>query len=215
MSSFKNKSLATLSAAAFALTLSNSPSFANEDTAKAIAGIIALGAIGAAIAHDQHKNGHRQYTNHPKVHAEENAVGRCMYRVKNEVKNAGGYRANLDHVKSVNTAGSGALDVKMVVTGYYDFGHRTSDVNCTVHNNKVSKFSYHNAAADAAKRPTHDNAPTAGSNERAYYDDGCREGTRDAKSSMSSVYERYSDMYDSRFEPYFKQGYEVCWKHYR
>ena len=77
------------------------------------------------------------------------------------------------------------------------------------------RIGYGNAAADAAKKPTHDNAPTAGSNERAYYDDGCMEGTRDAQASMSSVYERYADMYDSRFEPYFKLGYEACWKHYR
>jgi hypothetical protein len=77
---------------------------------------------------------------------------------------------------------------------------------------------YQNAAADARRsssRPSHDNAPRAGSNERAYYDDGCHEGTGDAKMGMSMAYERHSDMYDSRFEPYFKQGYEACWQHYR
>lgn len=74
---------------------------------------------------------------------------------------------------------------------------------------------YGNAAADAKKKPRHADAPTAGSNERAYYDDGCREGTRDAKSSMSMAYERHSDMYDSRFEPFFARGYEACWKHFR
>jgi len=74
---------------------------------------------------------------------------------------------------------------------------------------------YANAAADANKRPAHGNAPTPGSNERAYYDDGCLEGTRDANASMSMAYERHADMYDSRFEPYFAQGYEECWKHFR
>jgi len=61
----------------------------------------------------------------------------------------------------------------------------------------------------------HGSAPTPGSNERAYYDDGCSEGTRDAKASMSMAYERHADMYDSRFEPYFAQGYEACWRHFR
>lgn len=52
---------------------------------------------------------------------------------------------------------------------------------------------------------------TPGSNEQAYYDDGCVAGTQDGKASMSSVYQRYSDQYDTRFEPYFRQGYEACW----
>jgi len=77
------------------------------------------------------------------------------------------------------------------------------------------KIGFANAAADARGKPAHDDAPTEGSNERAYYDDGCHEGTRDAKASMSMAYERHSDMYDRRFEPYFAQGYEVCWKHHR
>ena len=77
---------------------------------------------------------------------------------------------------------------------------------------------YQNAAADAQKRPSrpsYDNAPTQGSNERAYYDDGCHEGTSDAQMSMSMAYVRHSDMCDSRFEPYFRQGYEHCWKMFR
>lgn len=57
--------------------------------------------------------------------------------------------------------------------------------------------------------------PTPGSNERAYYDDGCGKGTSDAKASMSMAYERHAEMYDTRFEPYFKQGYEACWKKFR
>ena len=52
---------------------------------------------------------------------------------------------------------------------------------------------------------------TPGSNEQAYFDDGCVAGTRDGKAGMSSVYERYSDQYDTRFEPYFRQGYQACW----
>jgi opacity protein-like surface antigen len=80
------------------------------------------------------------------------------------------------------------------------------------------EIGYGNASADARKKPskpTHDNAPTPGSNERAYYDDGCHEGTTDAQASMSMAYERHSDMYDRRFEPYFRDGYEHCWKMFR
>jgi hypothetical protein len=80
---------------------------------------------------------------------------------------------------------------------------------------------YGNASADARKESSydqessHNGAPTPGSNERAYYDDGCRAGTQDAKLSMSMAYERHSDSYDRRFEPYFAQGYEACWKKHR
>lgn len=77
---------------------------------------------------------------------------------------------------------------------------------------------YQNAAADAKKaikQPNYDNSPTPGSNEREYYDDGCHEGTVDAQNNMSMAYERHSDMYDRRFEPFFKQGYEACWKQFR
>ncbi len=77
------------------------------------------------------------------------------------------------------------------------------------------KIGYANAAADAKGPPRHEGAPTPGSNERAYYDDGCHEGTADAKMSMSMAYERHADMYDSRFEPFFKDGYDKCWKHHR
>jgi hypothetical protein len=77
---------------------------------------------------------------------------------------------------------------------------------------------YQNAAADAkkaTKQPRYDNAPTPGSNERAYYDDGCHEGTSDAQMSMSMAYARHADMYDRRFEPFFRDGYEHCWKMFR
>lgn len=81
------------------------------------------------------------------------------------------------------------------------------------------RIGYSNASADANRSRSSasydSDLPTAGSNERAYYDDGCREGTKDAKMSMSMAYMRHSDMYDSRFEPYFAKGYEACWKKYR
>jgi hypothetical protein len=57
--------------------------------------------------------------------------------------------------------------------------------------------------------------PRHGTNERAYYDDGCKAGKSDAKDNMSNAYQRHGDDYDSRFEPYFKQGFEHCWSKYR
>lgn len=55
-------------------------------------------------------------------------------------------------------------------------------------------------------------APRRGSNERAYFDDGCKAGKSDAQAGMSMYHGRHSGAYDSRFEPYFKSGYEDCWR---
>ena len=81
---------------------------------------------------------------------------------------------------------------------------------------------YANAAADARRessshssRYDEDDIPRAGSNERAYFDDGCRRGREDGRNGMSSYYGRYSDEYDRRFEPYFARGYEKCWRENR
>lgn len=79
------------------------------------------------------------------------------------------------------------------------------------------------AAVDAGKfdggRGSHEaeqqmtNSPN--SNEQAYYNDGCMAGKEDAQAGQSMAYERHSDMYDSRFEPYFAKGYSYCWSKYR
>ena len=54
-----------------------------------------------------------------------------------------------------------------------------------------------------------------GGNECEYYMDGYKAGKEDGQNSMSSVYERYSDDYDSRFEKYFASGYSAGWNDYR
>ena len=85
---------------------------------------------------------------------------------------------------------------------------------------------YTNAAADARRessrhssrderRERDDDIPRAGSNEREYFDDGCSRGREDGRAGMSSYYGRYSDEYDSRFEPFFARGYEMCWRENR
>jgi hypothetical protein len=67
------------------------------------------------------------------------------------------------------------------------------------------------AVSGCAEEAAVASGPTPGSNERAYYDDGCRAGTQDAQSSMSMFHGRHADQYDTRFEPSFQQGCEACW----
>ncbi len=78
---------------------------------------------------------------------------------------------------------------------------------------------YQNAAADREKAGKAaaggEGIPAEGSNERAYYDDGCRAGTEDAQAHMSMAYERHADDFDRQFEPYYARGYEHCWKQHR
>jgi hypothetical protein len=107
--------------------------------------------------------------------------------------------------------------------------HRESDGK---HKNRYACYEkgygvgYSNAAADARREHSgrhsrddrysdEDDIPRAGSNEREYFDDGCRRGREDGRAGMSSYYGRYSEEYDSRFEPYFARGYEKCWRENR
>jgi len=48
-----------------------------------------------------------------------------------------------------------------------------------------------------------------------YYKDGYKAGKDDGKASMSRFYGRHSDSYDSRFEPFFADGYKDGWHDYR
>lgn len=127
-------------AAAIALTMSSTPSAAHNDVAKAVAGVVALGLLGAAVADNQHERGHEEYTAHPNLHADENAVGRCSHKAKRKVKKAGGYKFKVNHVNSVRLANDGTTHVSFVGTGYYDFGHKTSDIVCVVKQGKVKSF---------------------------------------------------------------------------
>jgi len=52
-------------------------------------------------------------------------------------------------------------------------------------------------------------------NECEYYKDGYRAGKEDGKASMSRFFGRHSDSYDSRFKPYFADGYNNGWNDYR
>ena len=129
-----------VSAAALALSVTATPSSANDDAAKAIAGIIALGVLGAAVADHQHKRGHNEDTPHPQLHPDENAAGLCAHHGEKLVAKAGGYELEVEHVNSVEVGSDGATHVSMVMTGYYPAGHKTSDVICVIKNHKVTSF---------------------------------------------------------------------------
>lgn len=123
-----------------ALALMTGPTAAHNDTAKAVAGIVALGLLGAAVADNQHERGYDTYKPHPNLHGDENAVGTCAHKAKRKVKDAGGYKFKVKHVNSVTPENDGTTHVSMVGTGYYDFGHKTSDILCIVKGHKVTSF---------------------------------------------------------------------------
>ncbi|MEB3317037.1 MAG: hypothetical protein VKO39_02690 [Cyanobacteriota bacterium] len=45
-----------------------------------------------------------------------------------------------------------------------------------------------------------------------YFRDGYKAGRGDRKANMSMYYGRHSGAYDSRFEQYFREGYEAGWQ---
>ena len=126
-------------------SLAMQPAMAKDkdgERAAAIAGVIALGLLGAAVAQHQHKEGHDEYRHHPKLHSDENAVGACMHRARRMVKRAGGHNAKLNKVDRVRKRDNGNTVVVFHATGYYDFGHKRSKVRCVVKNHKVIKFEF-------------------------------------------------------------------------
>ncbi|MGR3661810.1 MAG: hypothetical protein ACU0CA_11585 [Paracoccaceae bacterium] len=134
--------ISVTSTIAMVASLTVTPASANDDTANAIAGIIALGVLGAAISEHQHRRGYDEYVTHPRLHPDENAIGRCMHKGKRAVKKAGGYRMELENVNSIIVGKDGATHISFVATGYYPIGHKTSDVICVVKNGKVTSFNF-------------------------------------------------------------------------
>ncbi|MFT5342011.1 MAG: hypothetical protein ACI9BH_001224 [Paracoccaceae bacterium] len=131
-----------VTATALALAVSAAPSTAHNSAAQVAAGIIALGVLGAAIAHDQHKRGEPEYKPHPHAGEHENAVGKCVHHGLKEVKHAGGYNFILDHVINTAKKDDGSIHVYMVATSYFTYGHRTKHVSCVVDNGHIEQFKY-------------------------------------------------------------------------
>ena len=134
----KLTSLAT--AAALALAVTAAPSTVHSNAAGVAEGVVALGILGAAIAHDQKKRGKPDYTPHPHIEPDENAVGKCVHRGLSHVEKAGGYNFKLDHVKNINQKDDGSTHVNFVGTSYYSYGHRTNDIKCVIQGGKVIHF---------------------------------------------------------------------------
>ncbi|MCF6321918.1 MAG: hypothetical protein L3J32_09150 [Rhizobiaceae bacterium] len=115
----------------------------NDDAAAAIAGIIALGVLGAAISRNQRKQGVEEYRPHPKIRYDENAVGACLFRAESLVRGAGGSTAQLNSVKNIQLANNGDTIVTMTATGVYPAGSKTSDIYCVVGNDhRVRDFRF-------------------------------------------------------------------------
>ena len=110
------------------------------EVAGAIAGIIALGMLGAAVGHHQRSN--QYYDPHPALSPDENAVGTCMHHAKRLVRNAGGHYARLDSIDSVRHKSHGKTIVRFHATGFYDFGSKRSKVRCEVKHHRIVKFKF-------------------------------------------------------------------------
>ena len=117
------------------------PVLAKSDTAKAIGAAIAIGILGAAVAHSNRNR--EYYTPHPVIGSGENAVGTCMHHADRILRKApGGLYVRLDRVKKVEQRGNGRIVVKAIMTGVYQWGQKPSDVRCVVKNHRVVKFDY-------------------------------------------------------------------------
>lgn len=114
----------------------------NDEAAAAIAGVIALGLLGAAAASHQHDQDYEEYRPHPRFHPDENAVGTCMHHAKRLVKNAGGHHTRLNNVNKIEAKPNGRTVVVFHATGYYDFGRKKSKVRCVVKNHRIVNFKF-------------------------------------------------------------------------
>lgn len=109
-----------------------------------IAGV-ALGVLGAAIAKNQHHNGHNSYTNHPHVSKEENEIGRCMHRAHRAMTNRGHTFVNYDHVVNYRPAASADRITLRITTNERGSNHPTEkNASCTFSGGEIVGFNIHN-----------------------------------------------------------------------
>ncbi len=180
---------ATLTSAALALSLSSTPIQAKDgEKTAAIAGIIALGLLGAAAAKHQHRENREDYTPHPMLHEDENASGRCMHKAERQISKVGGYSASLDRVDHVKVNDRGQTVVKMHVTGYFPAGNKTTAVRCVIEDGRILKFE-------------HEDFKVAGHSSGMHVSKEWDRGCSDAK----------VDSYDrSRHSHAYEDGWQAC-----
>lgn len=128
--------------AVLAMTLTApAPALASKDTAKAIGAAIAIGILGAAVAH--HHREREYYEPHPVIGFDENAVGTCIHHADRIVRKApGGLYVRLNRVKAIKQRDNGRTVVNAILTGVYQWGQKPSDVRCVVKNHRVVRFDF-------------------------------------------------------------------------
>lgn len=120
------------------------PAKAGGHTGDVIAGV-ALGVLGASIAHHHHSHG-APYQNHPSLTPEENAVGLCMHRTKTAMTNQGYYA--VDFVKTLsyeaNADSINLIDLEVARSANSNDARSTIKAHCAIQNDEVVNFRYSN-----------------------------------------------------------------------
>lgn len=137
---------AALTVAILVATSLSTPATADKKTAQDVLAGVALGVIGAAIAHHQHSNGDPSYTSHPHVSKHENNVGRCMHKTHNAMQNRGYHNTKMQYV--VNHSSSDHENKYVLsVTTHAVGGDSTlyRNVTCVFSDGELTNFSIRNA----------------------------------------------------------------------
>ncbi|MEM6658450.1 MAG: hypothetical protein AAF625_10205 [Pseudomonadota bacterium] len=117
------------------------PAQAN-DAGDLIAGV-ALGVLGASIAHHHHKHG-APYQNHPGVSPEENAIGLCMHRTQTAMTNQGYYAVDFERTLSYTTNSDGIdlIDLEIARSRDSNDARSTIKAHCAIQDNAVVNYRY-------------------------------------------------------------------------
>ncbi|MDP5216000.1 hypothetical protein Q5Y75_02100 [Ruegeria sp. 2205SS24-7] len=128
--------------AAIALSSLTASPVQAKDTGALIAGV-ALGVLGASIAHHHHKHG-APYQKHPGVSPEENAIGLCMHRTKTAMSNQGYYAVDFEQTLSYETNADGIDLIDLEVARSKDSNDQRSTIkaHCAIQNDAVVNFRY-------------------------------------------------------------------------
>lgn len=118
------------------------PAQAISKAGDVIAGV-ALGVLGASIAHHHHSHG-SDYQKHPSVSPEENAIGLCMHRTKTAMVNQGYYAVDFEKTLSyeTNSDGINLIDLEVARSANSNDARSTIKAHCAIQNDAVVNFRY-------------------------------------------------------------------------
>ena len=127
-----------------AVTNLSAPQAYADDDGKFIAGV-ALGVLGASIAHHHHKHG-SDYQKHPHVSPEENAIGLCMHRTMTAMTNQGYYAVDFEQTLSYTTNSDGIdlIDLEVGRSNNQTDQRSYIKAHCAIQNDAVVNFRYSN-----------------------------------------------------------------------